>query len=69
MSMSPQEIYAEIKRLSARDLATLNRLLRDEPGWGTAGARTPSDPQPPLDAVGISLIPDVVRTGKASKRP
>lgn len=65
--MTPQEIYAAIKRLSARDLATLNRLLRDEPGWGTAGAHTPSAPQPPLDAVGISLIPDVVRTGKVCR--
>ena len=60
--MTPEEIAAEIKRLKARDLARLNQLLGDLPGWGTAGARMPNRPRPPLDATGIALDAPVGKT-------
>lgn len=43
---TPEELAIKIKSLSARDLARLNRLLRDTPGWGTTGVREPRHPHP-----------------------
>jgi hypothetical protein len=52
----PAQLAEYIKRLTARDLAELNRLLRDLPGWeGGAGVREPRRPRTPLDARGVEL--------------
>ena len=60
--MTPEELATRIKRLNARELARLNQLLRDLPGWGTAGAREPRRPTPPLDAVGVALSAEKGKT-------
>lgn len=64
--MTPQELATQIRRLNARELATLNRLLRDLPGFGTTGAREPRRPIRPLDATGIALD---AQTGKTETQP
>lgn len=55
MGTTPKELADHIKRLTVRELAELNSLLRDLPGWGTAGVREPRAPIKPLDATGIAL--------------
>lgn len=63
--MTPAEIANHIRRLTARDLAELNRLLRDTPGWEPPGVREPRRPIKPLDARGIALD---ATEGKTSTR-
>ena len=53
--MTPAELAEHVKRLNARELMELNRLLRDLPGWGATGVREPRRPIQPLDARGISV--------------
>jgi hypothetical protein len=60
--MTPLEIATIIRKLSANDLAELNRLLRENPGWGMTGVREPRRPSPPLDATGVALDAEVGKT-------
>lgn len=54
--MTPTQLAEIISRMTVRDLAELNRLLRDLPGWeGGAGVREPRRPRTPLDARGVAL--------------
>lgn len=64
--MTPAELATHIRRLNARDLAELNRLIRDLPGFGPTGVREPRRPIKPLDARGIALDSTV---GKTEIRP
>ena len=48
--MTPRELASHIERLNARELAELNRLLGDMPGWGGASVREPRRPLPNSDS-------------------
>ena len=60
--MTPARLAQAIRGLTTRELLELNRLLRDLPGWGSAGVREPRVPRKPLDAEGI---PIAAERGKA----
>lgn len=45
--MSPEEIAAAIRQMTAPELLELGKLLHDDDGWWeTVGVREPRDPSP-----------------------
>lgn len=59
--MSPEEIAAAIKQMTAPELLELGKLLHDDEGWWEmVGVREPAGPPPesPGDAVARAIDPD-----------
>ena len=63
--MTPQELARAILELPVRDLAVLNRLLREE-GLSPLGVREPREPSPesPGDAIAHDLPEDYWETAQ-----
>lgn len=57
--MSPEEIAAAIRQMSAPELLELGRLLHDDDGWWeTVGVREPRNPAPQSPGDRLAQLPE-----------